>query len=60
MFIKICSTFFATLAKAISLLLVVTLLTPIVYFAWRAGQPMSLPEFRGLSYAQFLAERQEA
>ena len=60
MFLKICSTFFTTLATVISLLLVIALLTPSAYFAWHAGQPMSMPEFQGLSYFQFLAERQEA
>ncbi len=47
------------MTKVISALLLITLLTPIAYFAWLAGQPMSMPEFKGLSYFQFLAERQE-
>ena len=60
MFLKICSIIFTTLAILLSLLLVVTLLTPIAYFAWHTGQPMNMPEFHGLSYSQFLADRQEA
>jgi hypothetical protein len=39
MFLKICSTIFTTLTTLLSLFLVVTLLTPIAYFAWHAGQP---------------------
>ena len=60
MFMKIGSTIFAVLATLLSLLLVVTLLTPIAYFAWRAGQPMNLPEFHGLTYIQLLTERRDA
>lgn len=46
--------------KAVLLVLVIVILTPIVYFAWRAGQPMDLPEFKGLTYYQVLSDRQAA
>jgi hypothetical protein len=48
---------FALLSKTILLTLLVVLLTPILYFAWRAGQPMELAEFKGLTYYQFLEWR---
>jgi hypothetical protein len=60
MFLKICSTAISTLAKSIGLLLIVALLTPIAYFAWRAGQPMDRSEFRGLTFYHLLSSRQEA
>jgi hypothetical protein len=43
----------ALLFKTILLALLVAVLTPILYFAWRAAQPMELPEFKGLTYYQF-------
>lgn len=46
--------------KAVLLVLVIVILTPIVYFAWRAGQPMDLPEFQGLTYYQVLSDRHAA
>ncbi len=46
--------------KTVLLVLVIVILTPIVYFAWRAGQPMDLPEFKGLTYYQVLSDRQVA
>ncbi|MBN2386056.1 MAG: hypothetical protein JXB85_03490 [Anaerolineales bacterium] len=56
MFLKI----FAAIAKTIGVLVTIALLTPIAYFAWRAGQPLDRPEFRDLTYYQLLAERQNA
>jgi hypothetical protein len=47
-------------AKALCILLLVALLTQIVYFAWRAGQPMDRPEFRDLTYYRLLSDRQDA
>jgi hypothetical protein len=41
------------------ILLLAALLAPFTYFAWRVTRPMSMPEFKGLSYIQFLAERQD-
>jgi hypothetical protein len=45
------------LFKTILLALLVVALTLILYFAWRAGQPMELPEFKGLTYYQFMEWR---
>ena len=33
------------------------LITPIAYFAYRSTQPMTLPEFHGLTYIQFIQWR---
>jgi hypothetical protein len=60
MILKICSTIFSTLSKAVSVLTIIALLTPIAYFAWRVGQPMGMSEFHGLTYFQLITERQEA
>jgi hypothetical protein len=46
--------------KILGFLVVVALLAPVSYFAWRASQPMSMPEFGGRSYYQLLAERRQA
>jgi len=48
---------FALLSKITLLALLIALLTPILYFTWRAGQPMELAEFKGLTYYQFLEWR---
>lgn len=40
--------------------LLIALLTPIAYFAWRAGQPMERMEFHNLTYYRLLSERQDA
>jgi hypothetical protein len=39
--------------------LVFVLITPSAYFAWRAGQPMDMPQFGGLSYYQLLDKRRQ-
>ena len=44
---------FALLFKITLLALLVAMLTPILYFAWQMGKPMSQPEFKGLTYYQF-------
>jgi hypothetical protein len=46
--------------KIIGLLVVVALLIPIGYLAWRAGQPMSMPEYGGRTYYDLLVERRQA
>jgi hypothetical protein len=51
---------FALLLKITLLALLVAVLTPILYFTWRAAQPMELPEFKGLTYYQFLEWRKIA
>ncbi len=57
---KIMKTILAGLAllfKTTLLAVLIVVLTPILYFAWRAGQPMELPEFKGLTYYQFIEWR---
>ncbi len=49
-----------TMFKILGLLVIVALVAPIVYFAWRAGQPMSMPEYDGRTYYELLAERRQA
>ena len=46
--------------KIIALIVIIVLLAPIGYFAWRAGQPMSLPEYDGRTYYELLTERRQA
>jgi len=46
--------------KILGLLVIIALLAPIGYFAWRAGQPMSMPEYDGRTYYELLAERRQA
>ena len=53
MFTKI----FATLFKIVILLIVIALITPVAYFAYCSTQPMTLPEFHGLTYIQFIQWR---
>jgi len=43
----------ALLFKTILLALLVAMLTPPIYFAWRASRPMEQSDFKGLTYAQF-------
>jgi hypothetical protein len=54
---KIVRKGFALLFKTTLLALLVAVLIPILYFAWRAEQPMELPEFKGLTYYEFLEWR---
>jgi hypothetical protein len=42
-----------SLFKAALLTLLLLILIPVLYFAWRATQPMELPEFNELSYVQY-------
>jgi hypothetical protein len=44
----------AGLFKAVLLILIILILTPVLYFAWRATQPMDLPQLKGMSYDQFI------
>ena len=48
------------LVKTTLILLVLLLVLPFMYFAWRAGQPMSMPEYGGRTYYELLVERQQA
>ena len=43
-----------TLFKLTLLAFVLAIMTPIAFFAWRMGQPMDAPEFKGLNYYQYL------
>jgi hypothetical protein len=51
---------FALLLKTILIALLVAMLTPIPYFAWRMGKPLPQPEFKGLSYYQYFEWRKMA
>jgi hypothetical protein len=50
--------FIGKLFKVIGIL--VAILSPVIYLAWRAGQPMSMPEYDGRTYYELLAERRQA
>lgn len=51
---------FGLLFKLTLILLIAAILLPIGWFVLRAGQPMDLPQFKGLSYYQYLQWRQMA
>jgi hypothetical protein len=51
---KAIAKLFVTLIKTALILLMLALLTPILFFAWRANQPMDMPEFKGLTYIQYM------
>ena len=57
---KIIRKGFTLLFKTILLALLTAVLTPILYFAWRMGKPLPQPEFKGLSYYQFMEWRKMA
>jgi hypothetical protein len=46
--------------KILGLIVIVAILAPFGYFAWRAGQPMTMPEYDGRTYYGLLAERRQA
>lgn len=46
-----------SLRRAVSLLFKLTVLYVVLWFVWRAGQPMEMAQFRGLSYYQFVEWR---
>ena len=48
-----------TIMKAVLGLLLILLVTPIVYFAWRAGQPMRMPVYDRRTYYEMLTERRQ-
>jgi hypothetical protein len=52
-------TIVSVVLKIVLLLLVILLLTPIGYFGWRAGQPMSMPEYGGLTYFELFSKRRQ-
>jgi hypothetical protein len=49
-----------SLFKAALLTLLALILIPVLYFAWRANQPMEMAEFNGLSYTQYMNWRKMA
>ena len=51
---------FALLFKTTLLALLIAVLAPILYFAWQMGKPLPQPEFKGLSYYQFMEWRKMA
>jgi len=57
-FLNKLSALIGGLVKATLILLVLLLVLPLVYFAWRAGQPMSMSEYGGRSYYELLSERE--
>jgi hypothetical protein len=60
MIAKLVSKIVLAFGRLLCALLLVALLTPITYFAWRAGQPLDRPEFHSLTYYRLLSERQAA
>lgn len=45
---------FTLLIKGLLVVLILVILVPVAYFAWRAGQQTDLPEFKVLTYYWFL------
>ena len=43
--------------KAVAFFIIAAIVAPIVYLVWRAGQPMSMPQYGGRTYYELLAER---
>ena len=50
----------STILKVALLAAVTLVLAPVGYILWRAGQPMSMPEYDGRTYYKLLAERRQA
>jgi hypothetical protein len=46
--------------KAMLIVVVLVMVVPPAYFAWRASQPMALQQFKGLSYYQLVSQRRQA
>lgn len=53
-------TILKVISTGILVLMLVTIVVPVGYLAWRADQPMDLPQFKGLTYYQYLAWRETA
>jgi hypothetical protein len=49
-----------TFGKIILIVMLATIVVPVGYLAWRAGQPMELPQFNGLTYYQYMNWRKTA
>ncbi len=54
---KTITKIFSTIFKAAILTVIAVTLIPIAYFGYRMTQPMDLPQFKGLSYVQFVQWR---
>lgn len=52
--------FFKALFQVITIFALLTVITPVAYFAWRMDQPLPQPEFKGLTYYQFVKWRKIA
>lgn len=55
---KVLKIFVRKLFKAVFWLVILTMLFPVLYFAYRGSQPLVLPEFKGLSWYQLQEWRQ--
>ena len=53
-------TILKIISTGILVLMLVTIFVPVGYLAWRADQPMVLPQFKGYTYYQYLAWRKTA
>ncbi len=53
-------TILKIISTGILFLMLVTFFVSVGYLAWRADQPMALPQFKGYTYYQYLAWRKDA
>lgn len=53
-------TLFKTLIKTIALAILLAITIPLIYFAYRQSQPLSHPDFKRLTYNQFVEWRSMA
>jgi hypothetical protein len=53
-------TILKIISTGILVLMLVTIFVPVGYLAWRADQPMALPQFKGYTYYQYLNWRKDA
>ena len=57
---KLIGSLINTVIKIILFGLVATMIAPLAFFAWRANQPMELPQFGGHTYIEWLELRHAA
>ena len=48
------------LGNIVLIIVLATIVVPVGYLAWRADQPMDLPQFKGYTYYEYLAWRKDA
>ena len=53
-------TVWKIVVKILLIAMLATILLPIGWLAWRAGQPMEMPQFKGYTYYEYLAWRKSA